>query len=202
MLFSIIFNLALAIFTLGTLYRVIRWFTVKIGPDAIQFPVRTRISRAFTGLFAVLFSPYIFRLIRTFFFQVIFQGHILKKDPWRWLMHFTIFAGILLLVLFHALDGQITANLFSDYVPTVNPYLFLRNFFGGLVVLGIVIAGLRRLTSRGFKKISTAHDVLALVLLSIILVTGFILEGSQIISEPIFDEMVEEYGDPEDSDFV
>ena len=200
MLFSITFNLALAVFILGTVYRVVRWFTVKIGPDAVQFPVRTRISRAFTGLFSVLFSRYIFRLIRTFFFQVIFQGHILKKDSWRWLMHFNIFAGILLLVLFHALDGQITANLFSDYYPTVNPYLFLRNLFGAMVFLGIAIAGVRRLTSKGLKKISTSHDVLALVLLSIILVTGFILEGSKIISEPIFDEMVEEYGDPEDSD--
>ena len=200
MLFSITFNLALAIFTLGTIYRVVRWFTVKVGPDAGQFPVRTRVSRAGTGLVAVLFSRHIFRLIKVFFIQVIFQGHILKKDPWRWLMHFTIFAGILLLVLFHALDGQITANLFSDYFPTVNPYLFLRNLFGAMVLLGIAIAAYRRLTSSGLKKISTAHDVLALVLLSIILVTGFILEGSQIISEPIFDEMVEEYGDPEDSD--
>ncbi|MBT8364494.1 MAG: hypothetical protein KJP23_07280, partial [Deltaproteobacteria bacterium] len=110
MLFSITFNLALAIFILGTTYRVIRWFMVKVGPDAGQFAVRTRVSRAFKGLFSVLFSRNIFRLIRAFFLQVIFQGHILKKDHWRWLMHFNIFAGILLLVLFHALNDQITAN--------------------------------------------------------------------------------------------
>ena len=136
MLFSITFNLALAIFTLGTIYRVVRWFTVKVGPDAGQFTVRTRISRAFTGLFAVLFSRHIFRLIWVFLFQVIFQGHILKKDPWRWLMHFYIFAGILLLVLFHALDDQISASLFSNYSPTVNPYLFLRNLFAATGVAG------------------------------------------------------------------
>ena len=199
MLYSITFNLALAVFILGTVYRVIRWFTVKIGPDAGQFTVRTRVSRAFTGLFSVLFSRNIFRLIRAFFFQVIFQGHILKKDPWRWLMHFCIFAGILLLVLFHALDGQITANLFSDYYSTVNPFLFLRNLFGAMVLLGIVIAGYRRLSSRGLKKISTSRDVLALVLLSIILFSGFFLEAGKIVSEPIFDEMVDEYADPEDS---
>jgi len=200
MLFSITFNLALAIFVLGTIYRVVRWFTVKVGPDAGQFTVRTRISRAFTGLFAVLFNRPIFRLIWVFLFQVIFQGHILKKDPWRWLMHFNIFAGILLLTLFHALDDQISASLFSNYVPTVNPYLFLRNLFAAMVLLGIVIAGYRRLTSSGLKKISTSHDVLALVLLSIILFSGFFLEASQIVSEPIFNEMVEDYGDPEDPD--
>ena len=200
MLYSITFYLALAVFILGTIYRIIRWFTLKIGPDAGQFTVRTRVSRAFTGLLSVLFSRNIFRIISAFFFLVIFQGHILKKDPWRWLMHFSIFAGILLLVLFHALDGQITANLFADYYPTVNPYLFLRNLFGAMVLLGIVIAGYRRLSSGGLKKISTSQDVLALVLLSIILFSGFFLEAVQIVSEPVFDEMVEEYADLEGSE--
>jgi heterodisulfide reductase subunit C len=200
MLYSITFNLALAVFILGTLYRIGRWFTVKVGPDAGQYPVRTRVSRAFKSLFSVFFNRNILRLTSAFFFQVIFQGHILKKDPLRWLMHFSIFAGILLLVLFHALDDQITTNLFSDYYSTVNPYLFLRNLFGAMVLAGIAIAGCRRLFSKGLKKTSTSHDVLALVLLSIILFSGFVLEGSQIISEPVFDEMVEEYADPEDAE--
>ena len=153
MLFSITLNLALAVFILGTIYRVVRWFTVKVGPDAGQFAIRTRISLAFTGLATVLLSRNILRLIRTFFIQVIFQGHILKKDPWRWLMHFSIFAGILLLTLFHAMDDLISANLFSDYASTVNPYLFLRNFFAAMVLLGIVVAAYRRLSSRGLKKL-------------------------------------------------
>ena len=200
MLYSMTLNLALTIFIIGTAYRIIRWFTVKIGPDAGQFSVRARFSTAIKSLFGVLFSRNIFRLIAAFFLQVIFQGHILKKDPIRWLMHFTIFAGILLLVLFHALDDHITINLFSDYYPTVNPYLFLRNLFGAIVVLGILIAGYRRLSSKGLKKISTSHDVLALVLLSIILFSGFFLEASQIISEPVFNEMVDDYADPEDTE--
>ena len=198
MLYSITFNIALAVFILGILYRVGRWFTVKIGPDAGQYPFSTRVCRAVKSLFSVWFTPDILALIRAFFFQVIFQGHILKKDPLRWLMHFAIFAGILLLVIFHALDDQVTAGLFSDYYPTVNPYLFLRNLFGAIVLAGIAIAGCRRLFSKGLKKTSTPHDVLALVLLAVIVFSGFILEGSQIISEPVFDEMVEDYGDPED----
>ena len=200
MLFSISLNLALAVFFLGITYRVIRWFTVKIGPDAGEFTVRTRVVRAITSLFSVIFSRRLFRLIGAFIFRIIFQGHILIKDPWRWLMHFSIFAGFLLLVLFHAMDDLTSVNLFYDYYPTVNPFLFLRNLCGALVVFGIVIAGARRLTSKGLKKISTSNDVLALVLLSIMLLSGFVLESSKIISEPIFDEMVEDYGDPEDSE--
>jgi len=200
MLYSVTLNLALAVFILGTLYRITRWFTVKVGADADQFAVRTRIWGALKGLGTAACSRNLLRLIATFFYRVVFLGHLIKKDPWRWLMHFNIFAGILLLVLFHALDGLITDNLFDDYYSTVNPYLFLRNFFGAMVLLGIAIAGCRRLASRGLKKTTTPQDVLALVLLAIIMVSGFILEASQIVSEPVFDEMVEQYADPEDSE--
>jgi heterodisulfide reductase subunit C/nitrate reductase gamma subunit len=202
MLFSITLYLSLAICILGTLYRIHRWFTLKVGPDAGEYSAGTRLSRAFAGLFSVLFSPDIFRLIGAFFFRVVFQGHILKKDPLRWTMHFSIFAGILLLTLFHAMDDLISANLFSDYAPAVNPYLFLRNLFAAMVLMGIAIAVYRRRSSTGLKKITKPHDVLALVLLSIILLTGFFLEAGQIVSEPIFNEMVEDYGDPEDTETV
>jgi heterodisulfide reductase subunit C/nitrate reductase gamma subunit len=202
MLFSITLYLSLAVCILGTLYRLTRWFTLKVGPDAGEFSVGTRFARAAVGMFSAFFSFDLFRLIGAFLFRVLFQGHILKKDPWRWLMHFSIFVGILLLILFHALDDHISANWFSDYIPTVNPFLFLRNLFGALVLFGILIAGYRRLSSRSLKKITKSHDVVALVLLSIILLTGFLLEASQIVSEPIFDEMIEDYGDPEDTETV
>ena len=199
MLYSITFNLALAVFILGIICRCARWVTVKVGPDTGQFAVRTRLARAIQGLVSVVFSRRIFGLIWVFLFRVVLQGHIFKKDPWRWLMHFSIFVGILLLVLFHALDRQITTKLFSDYYSTVNPFLFLRNLFGAMVLLGIAIAAYRRLSSRELKRISTSQDVLALVLLATILFSGFLLEAVQIISEPVFDEMVEQYADPEDA---
>ncbi len=202
MLFSITLYLSLAICILGIIYRISRWFSLKVGPDARNYSAGTRFSRALVGLLSVLFSRNIFRLTGAFIFRVIFQVHILKKDPIRWLMHYSIFAGIMLLVLFHALDDHISANLFSDYTPTVNPFLFLRNLFGAMVLLGIVIAGYRRLSSRGLKKITKSHDMVALILLSIILLTGFILEAGQIVSEPIFNEMIEYYGDPEDTETV
>ncbi len=123
MLFSITLNLALAVFILGTIYRVVRWFTVKVGPDAGQFTVRTRVLRAFNGLFSVLFSRNIFRLIKVFFIQVIFQGHILKKDPWRWLMHFNIFVGILAATVISRISLPNTLLRFASTTP------FLRLMF-------------------------------------------------------------------------
>ena len=202
MLFTITLYLSLAICILGTIYRFHRWFTLKVGPDADEFSAGTRIAHACTGLLSVLFSPDIFRASGAFFFRVVFQAHILRKDPLRWVMHFSIFAGILLLTLFHAMDDLISANLFSDYAPAVNPYLFLRNLFAAMVLMGIAIAFYRRRYTAGLKKVTKPHDVLALVLLSIVLLTGFLLEAVQIVSEPIFNEMVEDYGDPEDTETV
>lgn len=190
----------MAVFILGMIYRIIRWFTVKIGPDAGLFAAGQRVSRAFKSLVSVLFSCNILRLIKAFCLQVILQSHIRRKDPRRWVMHFSIFAGIVLLVLFHALDRQITAKLFSDYYSTVNPFLFLRNLLGAVVLLGIVIAVCRRQLSKGLKKTTRPNDLMALALLGFVIFSGLLLEASQIISEPVFDEMVEQYGDPEDTE--
>ena len=200
MLFTVTFILALAIFIVGIIFRLAQWVTVKIGPDARHYGIRTRIARTFKSLATLIFSRDILRVIRVFFFEVILQNHILKKDALRWVMHFSLFGGILLLFVFHALDGWITSELFSGYYPTVNPYLFLRNFLGALVLVGIVIAGGRRLSSRRLKNTTTPHDVLALVLLAIIISSGFFLEASQIVSEPVFDEMVEDYANLDDSE--
>jgi heterodisulfide reductase subunit C len=114
------------------------------------------------------------------------------------MMHFNLSAGFILLFLTHALDDQVTATLFSDYYPTLNPFLFLRNFFGAMILLGILIAVFRRLFSKGLKQLTTTHDVLALILLAVILLSGFFLEAGKIVSEPIFDEMIEDYGDVDD----
>ena len=67
--------LALAIFILGTLYRIARWFTVKIGPDAGPFSSGARISRAVAGSFAVLFSRNIFRLWHAFVYRINENGY-------------------------------------------------------------------------------------------------------------------------------
>jgi heterodisulfide reductase subunit C len=201
MLYLTSFYLALAIFVLGSVYRITRWFTVKIGRDADGISVRLRLSNLIRGLLSILFSPNIFLVLKTFLLNVVLQFHILRKDVWRWLMHFSLAAGFLLLFLMHALDDQITARLFPDYYPTVSPFLFLRNLFGAMVLVGIVIAAYRRMASKRLKQLTTAPDAIALIILVIVLFSGFLLEAGKIVSEPIFNEMNEDYAgikDPQD----
>jgi len=202
MLYSATFSLALSIFILGSVYRMAQWFIVRIGRDADRISIWERLWNVIKGLVSILFSRDIVPAARTFLINVVFQFHILKKDFWRWLMHFNLSAGFLLLFMMHALDDQITAKLFSGYYSTASPFLFLRNLFGAMVLFGIVIAVCRRVTSKRLKQLTTSHDVFALVILAVILFSGFLFEASKIVSEPIFNQMVKDYADlkdPEDT---
>ncbi len=63
-------------------------------------------------------------------------------------MHLCLFWGFTLLLLMHALEGILTSKFFEDYAATLNPFLFLRNFFALLVFVGIGIAVYRRFVQK------------------------------------------------------
>ncbi len=99
----------------------------------------------------------------------------------------------MLLLLMHGLDTLITSVLFDDYYPTLNPFMFLRDLFSLVVIVGIAMAFCRRLLSKRPRPKTTVVDYYALVILSIIMISGILLEGTKIVSHSIYQEMVDEY---------
>jgi nitrate reductase gamma subunit len=108
-------------------------------------------------------------------------------------MHILIFAGFTLLLLMHALGSVLTRSLFPDYQPTLNPFLFLRNLFGVLVFIGLILAVVRRASPRKDRVKTTGMDCTVIVLFVIIMVSGFLLEATKISSYSIYRQMVEDY---------
>ena len=200
MFFRVTFYLSLAICTVGLFYKIARWFTLRIGPEAANFSFWQRLTSAVTGSFKAFFSPRLLVAFKIFILDVVFQTRILKQnfDFLRLSMHILIFGGFVLLLLMHALDKQITEVFFPDYASTLNPFLFLRNLFGIMVLSGLAIAWFQRKTLKHIKKNVTASDRYALIILAVIFVSGFLLEGVKIISSSAFDQMVEDYADLED----
>lgn len=145
---------ALLIYSIGIAYKVWTWVGHSIGSDARQYSAATRIAAAVRGIFATLFSAKILVLTRVLIVDVLLQGRILKRDVLSWVTHLFIFGGFLSLLLMHALGRFTTAALFSDYHPTLNPYLFLRNLFGALVLLGVR----RALGSKALPADSARYD--------------------------------------------
>ncbi len=200
MFYDIALYVSLAIFGIGMIYKISNWFRRSIGINPSDITTSKRVSAAIKGILGTVFSGKIFILIKVFFVDVILQIRILREDFLRWLMHMLIFGGFMLLLLMHALDGIITEALFSEYASTLNPFMFLRDFFGFMVIVGIGIAIYRRIVMKVPRLKTNPMDLYAIIILAIIMLSGVFLEGTKITSHTRYQEMVEEYADTDDEE--
>ncbi len=183
--------LSIIIFLVGSLGKIIKWFSKN--PPFEGFGFEKGISRAADNLINAISAQGFSQFIKKIVLDVIFQAHILKKEPFRWLMHIFIFWGFTGLLIMHALDDLIILPFFPDYSPCLNPFLFLRNFFGFMVMAGIFMAVWRRLKTPVLRKTTRKSDWTALVFLFLIISSGFLLESVKILSPEIFYDMADSY---------
>ena len=195
MFYSVALYISLTIFAFGMCYRVSIWFRNNVGPDPAAPPARGRVFAAIKGCFSTILSRKAGALLKVFITDIVFQLGLLKdkKDIIVWLMHISIFGGFTLLLLIHALDHFTAAQLFASYQPTLNPFLFLRNASGVLLMIGLVLAFIRRTILKNPPLTNCAVDVSAIMILAIIALSGFLLEGSKINSITAYETMVEDY---------
>lgn len=211
--FSVLLSAALIPFSLGLLYRLFRWIrggAWPAGEGQSGGPLRDgtpggKSPAEIPGLPAEETRPAGERqrqdssrkgwrrwgrvLVR----DVLLQYPVLRVSRRRWIMHMAIFGGFLGLFFLHALDDILLAPLVSGYEPTANPYRFLRNGFGALLLFGIGIAVWRRWTLPRLRERTRRRDWAPLILLAAIAVSGFGLEAVQKVSVRIYDDMVYDY---------
>lgn len=195
MLFDLTLTIALALFVIGLIHNLDRWFLLNVGVIEGRATVRERFAAGLKGLLAAVLSARLFTLLKTLVVDVLFQARILKdrKDPLAWVMHVTIFWGFVISLVMHALGTTLVAAFDRDYQATLNPYLWLRNLGGLLMLVGLVLAVVRRAVRR--SEIRTAGvDTFAIALLAVIVASGFLLEALKITSGSDFRRMVEDYG--------
>jgi heterodisulfide reductase subunit C/nitrate reductase gamma subunit len=199
MFLSISLYIALIIFAAGLVYKVSRWFRESITIGAESIPFVKRVLAGFKGIVLTLFSVRVFTLFKVFILDVILQRRILREDFLRWLMHMCLYAGFMLLLLMHALGRYTSASLFDNYYSTLNPFLFLRDLFGIMVLVGAAIAIYRRFIAKLPRLTSKPMDTYIIVMVVVIIISGFFLEGTKITSHTVYNRMVKEYADLENS---
>ena len=202
MVFKAALYTSLIIFILGLIYKFSTWFTRKIGIFANNIQTSERLFSAFKGVFGAIFSSKIFILIKVFILDVVLQARIFREDLLRWFMHMFIYGGFMLLLLMHAMGSIITESLFSDYYSTLNPFMFLRDLFGFMVLVGLGIAIYRRFILKVPRLKTNAMDYYAIIILSIIMISGVILEGVKITSITEFQAMQEDYASLDDEEEI
>jgi hypothetical protein len=120
----------------------------------------------------VLFSARVISLLRALILDVLLQLRIAKEDRLRWVMHMLIFYGFILLFLMHAMEKFITVKLFPGYYSTLNPFFYLRDLFGLMVIAGVGIAVYRRFF-QGSPAADQCHGHLSIVIVAVIILSGF-----------------------------
>ena len=201
MFFTISVYLALVIFGAGVLYKIFTWFRSSITIGAAGIPFSKRVLSFLSGILRTLASAQFFTLCKVFVLDVIFNRRILKEDFLRWLMHMCIYGGFVLLLLMHALGRYTSAAFFDNYYSTINPFFFLRDLFGVLVLVGVAIALYRRFIAKIPRLMTRRMDIYAIGIVVVIICSGILLEGTKMTSYTVYEQMVEDYTvfDPEEA---
>lgn len=198
MFISMSLYIALAFFGIGLLYRIFNWFRYSISIEAGEISSSRRVLSALRGIFFTLLSLKIVTLLKVFVLDILLNGRILREDFLRWLMHICIYIGFVLLILMHALGQYVSAAIFEDYYSTINPFLFLRNLFGVMVLIGVAIAIYRRFILKIPRLMTQSKDLYAIIIVAVIIISGIVLEGTKMVSHDIYKQMVEDYSDLSD----
>lgn len=150
---------ALAVCLAGIFWRMARWCVLSIGAESHETTPAQRMIAAFRAFSGVLFSRKLWVLCRTMLMETLVQRQILRKSPVRWIMHTGLFYGVLLLIVAHVLDDLTLARLVSDYASTLNPFKFLRNLLGLLLLTGLTIAIIRRYRISVLRRFNSINDM-------------------------------------------
>ena len=200
MIFKVSLYISLLIFGFGLTYKISSWFRYNYSYSSEGFKPSTRFFKAIKGILFSLFSPRFFTLFKVFVLDIICQHRIWQRSRLRWTMHMCLFGGFMLLLLMHAFAGFLTARLFPDYSSTLNPFLFLRNFFGLVVIIGLILSVYRRHILKIPRLMTNAMDHYTIIILAVIMISGFLLEGVKITSYRSFQSMVEDYSYADDEE--
>lgn len=116
------------------------------------------------------------------------------KEPYPGIMHLFIFWGFLLLLIGTLLiffQEDFTRLIFDKVFIQGNFYLtfsFILDLFGLLAIIGVLLAAFRRYILKPDRLDNKAEDAIVLILIFIILVTGFFVEGLRIaVTRPDFE---------------
>lgn len=193
MFFRISLYLAIAACLAGLAYKIWSWLTVSIEKEDERFSPGERLRASLTEMGRIVFSRRLGTMLKAIVLDGLLQKRSLAHSHLAWLAHFSMFTGFMGLLLLHALGDVITANLFSGYYSTLDPWLFLRDFMGLMVLVGVGLVIYRRATLPGLRLITGGMDRLAIVFLAVILLSGFALQAVKITSSAAYERMVTEY---------
>ncbi len=136
------------------------------------------------------------RMVNFLFFEAILQGKLFKESRLRWFIYLYESFG------FMALFFVFLVFVFTRFVFQIDFFItgagglileFLMDFLGLLILSGTIASFIRRSIKRP-NMITEREDILAVLLLFLIVVTGFLLEGFRMAVLPVTFESYFSFG--------
>ena len=193
--FLVTIVLCVGVFFFGTLYNVLLWMRgkglvgspegrlVRLIPKAVRF----FLSRRFGKASAVLVK------------DALYLSKLKDRSATRWLMHLLILGGFMATFV---LDLIVTFSLdFLRYEPMISETgwakIWIRDFgfelAGTMMLLGLVIAAVRRFVQKPKIVRTELPDAVSIVFLLVVVLGGFLLEGIGLLANMPGHEVNHEY---------
>ena len=182
---------ASAVAVAGGLWRAAGWLR-----DGLPIVPSSAGERARAVLASLARSPggrRAWRALSALLLDVLGQRRLWTRDPVRGAAHFLLFVGFTGLFFLHGLGDVVSIRLSADYMPTINPWFWLRDLLGFLVLLGVALGSARRLAARGSLPVPRRRDPLFVIIVLGIVGSGFALGAVKITSAPAFERMVRDF---------
>ena len=194
-MFLVTVSVCVAIFLFGTLYNFMIWMHGK----GISGSPEKRLMRVLVKSIRYLLSRRFGRALSVFLKDAFYLSRLKDRSVLRWSMHLLILGGFTIMFV---LDLVVTFTLdFLRYEPMIQDdgwaKLWLRDFgfdlVGTMMLLGLLIAALRRFVFKPKIVRTELPDAISIVFLLAVVAGGFILEGLGIAGHIPMHQVGDEY---------
>lgn len=176
----------IGIFGVGMLVAASVWLQGSIGrQQGLSLP--TRLWRILVAFLDLITTPRLFVLIWSFIVDGMLHRKLFHKSKLHWLTHAFMFLGIVARMVLGVLTWFMawlapTAPFTQILVNKSSPAIALiYDGLGLLVILGAVLAIVRRYIVKDKQFITGGQDTVAIVLIGAIFLMGFVLEGARVL---------------------
>ena len=181
-IFAVMAAAVSVIFVAGLFYNAMIWMEGKIDGER-DLPRTRKLLISIGRLLKAVFSRDFGRHLRAFIIDSLLLRKLWRTNKMRWLMHALIYFGFLGIFFLDLIATAALEIFHTDAFIDPNGWgkLWIRDFgfdlFGLMVLIGLIGATVRRFVFRPKQLMTGQEDFLAIVLLLIVVVGGFVQEG-------------------------
>lgn len=180
-----LFWAAFLIFLFGVLITLLFWFQGSVGGE--EKSLHRKIALGSEEIWDTLFSRKMGAILKTIFFDVFLQRRILQESVKRWSIHSLIYLSVLArfglsLFIYFVYRLSPASALAQALIDKNNGFVaFTYDFLGLMIIIGLLLAITQRFVIRPAHVASEGQDNLAIAIIGVLILLGFILEGARIL---------------------